>query len=73
MGGNSGSEMHSFKSQGTRGVLKLDHPWEMSSQLWLQRPEAASQSEQTDVLLRDRGIGVCILACLPRLMLCDLE
>lgn len=40
------------------GVLKLDHPWEMSSQLWLQRPEPASQSEQTDVLLRDRGIGV---------------
>ena len=56
-----------------KGVLKLDHPWEMNSQLWLQRPEPASQSEQIDVLLREREIGVCILACLPRLILWDVE
>lgn len=55
------------------GILKLDYPWEMSSQLWLQRPEPASQSEQMDVPLRERRVGVCILACLPGLILCDLE
>lgn len=49
-------------------VLKLDNPWEMSSQLWLRRPEPESQSKQVDVLF-GTGRGVLyLLACLPGLM-----
>ena len=53
-------------------VLKLDNPWEMSSQLWLRRPEPASQSKQVDVLFGTGRGGLYILACLPGLMLCGL-